>query len=130
MGCPQPAHGARHTGGQAAAQGFGLDKVAGFVEVHVAVGRQRGALAKIEERGLTSHVAEHKAAAANISRLGVGDGQYKGGGYRGIDRIAARPDDHLGGCRTVSVRHGHGGLARVDVRGQTDKHQQAHGVQA
>ena len=64
-------------------------------EEHVAGGRGRRGLAVVDGDVLAAfrRVDDHEAAAADVSRARIGDGQRKAGRDRGVDRIAALPQD-------------------------------------
>ena len=65
---------------------------------------RRGALAVVEEVAVALEVHGGEAAAAQVARLRVGDGQHEGDRDRRIDRIAPT-GQHLGGdLRGVRVR--------------------------
>ena len=124
----QAAHGSRHPCGQAPDQRALLHEIALPIEVHIAVGRQRGALAKVQEGGLALHIAEHEAAAADIARLRVGDRQHKGSRYCRVYGVAAGEHDLLRRRGAVAVRHRHRRRCRLYLRDQPQGQQQQQGT--
>ena len=94
------AHSARHTRGAPSHQTV-LGYVAFRVQIHVARGRERGFLAKVDEGGpAIGEACEQESAAADVSRVRIGHRQREGDSHGGIDRIPARlqhPQAYVGG---------------------------------
>ena len=60
----------------------------------------------------------HEAAAADVAGARIGDGQRKAGGDRGVDRIAALPEDVGADLRGEPfLRHHHAMLGRDGANG-------------
>ncbi|ABA53282.1 hypothetical protein BURPS1710b_A0298 [Burkholderia pseudomallei 1710b] len=100
---PHPGHRAGHADRAIAVQAHALDDVAVLVEIHVLRRGERRALAIVEKVRLAAHVDGHEAAAADVARLRIGDGEREGDRDRGVDRVAALPEDLLGRVGAVLV---------------------------
>ncbi len=99
VGFPHTQHRARHAGCPGAHQAEVLDHLALIIQKHGLAGGLRRDFPVVQEIRLAVHVQGHETAAADIARLGIGDGQGKGGRYRRVHRVAAVLQDlggHLG----------------------------------
>ena len=89
-------------------------------EKHIARGRGRRGLAIVDGDVLIAlgRMDHHEAAAADIAGARIGDGQRKAGGDRGIDRIAALPQDVGADLRgDLFLRHHHAVFGGNGVNG-------------
>ena len=85
------------------------------IEIHVAGGRFRSFFAEVEKVHLAVGLAQqHETAPANISCLGVNDGQREASSHGGIDGVPALPQDVCADLRSLLVNAHHHGLAGVD----------------
>ncbi len=101
---PHAQHGAGHAGGPGADQAQVLDHLALVVEVHGLAGGLGRDFPVIQKVRLALDIQRHEATAADIARLGVGDGQGEGGRHRGIHRIAAGLEHLSGHLGAVLIR--------------------------
>lgn len=100
----EPGDGAGDSAGLVADEGHAGDDVALRVEVHVAAGGGGSLLAVVEEVGPAVLVAdEHEAAAADVARCRVDDGEGEADGHGCIDGIAALLEDGDAGVGGVVV---------------------------
>ncbi len=102
--------------------------IARFIGVGLAVGSQKNIVRDRGRRSLAivdggvfvapGRINHHEAAAADVSGARIGDGQRKAGGDRGIDRIAALPQDIGADLRGEPfLRHHHAVLGRDGANG-------------
>ena len=91
----QPGDGAGHADAERGVARFRDIGLAVGAEEHVARRRGRRGLAIVDGDVLAAlrRVDDHEAAAADVSGARIGHGQRKAGRDRGIDRIAAPPQD-------------------------------------
>ena len=91
----QARDGAGHADAERGIARLGDIGLAVGAEEHVARRRGRRGLAIVDRDVLAAlrRVDDHEAAAADVSGARIGDGQRKAGRDRGIDRIAALPQD-------------------------------------
>jgi hypothetical protein len=119
---PQTLDRTRHADRAVAVQAHAGHDLARLVEIHVAGGGERRALAIVEEIRLTARIDRHEPAAADVARLGIRDGQRERDCDRGVDRIAALFEDLFRGVRAVLVGDGdrrtgqHHGLRFLCIR--------------
>ena len=105
VGVFQAAHRAGNARGAIADHGCPAVALPVGVEVHVARGGQRGALAEIDESGAAVGEADqHEAAAADVARAGMGDGERESHRDRRIDGVAAVLENLQPGLRWRGVR--------------------------
>ena len=102
--------------------------IARLVAVGLAVGAEKDIARDRSRRGLAiidgdvfvalGRMNHHEAAAADIAGARIGDGQRKAGGDRGVDRIAALPQDVGADLRgDLFLRHHHAVLGRNGANG-------------
>ena len=132
----QAGDGPRHADGENAVVVRVVADVAVLVEVHRAGGRQRRFLTEVEGRRLAVRpVVDEKAAAADVAGRRPGHRHGEGRSHRGVDRIAAFPqdvhadlrgdagrrrDDAVGAARRMETRGGVTGLADKECDRQGD----------
>ncbi len=96
MGCFESGHRARYTG-RAPAKETVASRIPVGADVHIAACLTRSRFAEIEEVRRAVRLAnQHEAAAAQIARDGMRDGERKAHGDSGIDGISAL----LQNCKT------------------------------
>ena len=101
------------------------DDVALGVEIHVCGGSGGRFFAEVDEVSFPGGVAEKKeAASAEISGLGMDDGEREAGGDGGIDSVAAGAQHLDAGARGEFVDAGDDGVPgvrRAQRRGRCDR---------
>ena len=111
----EAGHGTRRTGSQMRGQRFLTVRVALVVEKHIAGSLFRRHLAEVDRRGITVFGTQHhKAAAADITGLRMGNRQRVAHRHGGIHRVAALTQNIHADLRCQRVHRGHHPLLSAD----------------
>ena len=112
-------HSARHTDREMTFQAEALNHLALFIEIHIAAGGKRRALAKIQRADIAiGEAVNHKAAAANITGLLIHHGEREIDRHRRVKRIAAARQHIAANLAGQPVRRHHHRLFAIHAFGR------------